>query len=144
MFSLVGLDPATCSSFTSSVEEGRAICPGEKLTYNCTVFDNVNLVPTAVWSGFCADSSVINIAHGVPVQESGLCGPFSVQAADANGNCYTSTLTVTASPELNGTIIQCSHESFEVGRATLLVVGGEYRTRADTLTCKHRSIHSTL
>ena len=110
-------------SLTSSVVEGRAVCPGEELTYNCTIFDDMNNFPAAVWSGFCPDNSDINLFHGIPAQESDMCGPFSVQATGSDSDCYTSTLTVTASPELNGTVIQCSHESVEVGRATLIVAG---------------------
>ena len=113
---------AACLSFTSSVEEGKAVCPGEELTYTCTIFDDTSSFPVAVWSGFCADSSDINIFHGSS-QESGMCGPFSVQATGSDGNCYTSNLTVTASPELNGTVIQCSHLGVEVGTSTLLVAG---------------------
>ena len=82
--------------------------------------------PVAVWSGFCAGSSDIEIYHGLlPTQESGMCGPFSVQATGSDAGCHTSTLTVTASPELNGTVIQCSHLGDEVGRATLLVAGND-------------------
>ena len=114
----------SCPSFTSSVEEGRAVCPGEELTYTCTIFDNTSTFPAAFWSGFCADSSdIINIAHGILAQESGMCGPFLVQATGSDGDCYTSTLTVNASLELNGTVIQCSHLGVEVGRRTLLVAG---------------------
>ena len=105
------------------MEEGRAVCPGEELTYTCTIFDDTNSFPAAVWSGFCADGSDIVIVHGSPAQESGMCGPFSVQTTCSDGNCYTSTLTVTASPELNGTVIQCSHLGVEVGTSTLLVAG---------------------
>ena len=114
---------AACPSFTPPVEEGRAVCPGEELTYTCTIFDDTNSFPVAVWSGFCAGSSDIVIAHGVPVQESAMCGPFSVQATGSDGDCHTSTLTFNASAELNGTVIQCSGVSGEVGRATLLVAG---------------------
>ena len=113
---------AACPSFTSSVEEGRAVCPGGELTYNCTIFQTAGTL-VSVWSGFCADSSDINIVHGIPAQESGMCGPFSVQTTGSDGDCHTSTLTVNASAELNGTVIQCSGVSGEVGRATLLVAG---------------------
>ena len=112
-----------CPSFTSSVEEGRAVCPGEELAYTCNIFDDINIVVDVAWSGLCADGSDINIFHGIPAQESGTCGPFAAQATGSDGDCYTSTLTVTASPELNGTVIQCSHGSVEVDRATLLVTG---------------------
>ena len=105
------------------MEEGRVVCPGEELTYNCTIFQKSG-TPVAVWSGFCADSSDINIIHGgQPAQESDTCGPFTVNATGSDGNCHTSTLTVTASPELNGTVIQCSYLGDEVGNTTLLVAG---------------------
>ena len=113
----------SCSSFTSSVEEGRAVCPGEELTYTCTILFQTGGTPIAFWSGFCADNSDINIFHGILAQESDMCGPFSVQATGSDGDCYTSTLTVTASLDLSGTVINCSHESVEVGRATLIVAG---------------------
>ena len=115
------------------VEEGRAVCPGEELTYTCTIFDDTSAIPIAVWSRFCADSSVIYVVHRIPAQESSTCGPFSVQATGSDGNCYTSTLTVNTSLELNGTVIQCSHESVEVGRATLLVAGRCIIIRTPTL-----------
>ena len=111
-----------CPSFTSSVEEGRAVCPGEELTYTCTIFQ-MGGIPVAVWSGFCADSSDIIIVHGVPGQDSGMCGPFSAQATGSDGGCHTSTLTVNVSLELSGTVIRCSNVTVEVGRATLLVTG---------------------
>ena len=116
----------SCPSFTSSVEEGRAVCPGEELTYTCNIFDDTSAFPIAVWSGLCADSSDISIVHGILAQESGTCGPFTVQATGSDGDCYTSTLTVTASPELNETVIQCSNVAVEVGNTTLLVAGIVY------------------
>ena len=93
------------------MEEGKAVCPGEELNYTCTIFDGISTAPTAVWSGFCADGSVITIIHGTS-QESGMSGNFSVQATGSDGGCYNSTLSVTAAPELNGTVIQCSYDAF--------------------------------
>ena len=104
------------------MENQRAVCPGEKLTFNCSIYV-VNQTPHTVWSGFCADGSVVNIFHGFPTQESDTCGPFLVDATGSDGDCYTSTLTVTASPELNGTVILCSESTVEVGRATIVVNG---------------------
>ena len=102
------------------MEEGRAVCPGENLTYTCAILD-YSAYPVVVWSGFCANSSDIVIAHGVPAQDSFKCELFSVQATGIVSNCNTSTLTVTASPELNGTVIRCSNQGAEVGRAELLL-----------------------
>ena len=134
---------STCPSFTSSVEEGRAVCPGEEHTYNCTIFDDTSFFPTAVWSGFCADGFVINVAHK-STQDSGTCGPFTVQATASDGDCYTSTLTVTVSPELNGRVIQCSHLGVEVGRTTLLVADGELEPYSPGVCKPHPFPHSPL
>ena len=117
---------STCPSFTSSVEEGRAVCPGEELTYNCTIFDNTTNSHTAVWSGFCDNNTELHIVHAASSQLSDTCGPFTVNATGSDGDCHTSTLTVTASTELSGRVIRCSHESVEVGRATLLVANCEF------------------
>ena len=109
------------------MEEGKAVCLGEELTYNCTIFDDMKIYPQALWSGFCADNSLLTIIFGVPSQESDLCGPFLVNATGKDGDCYTSTLTVTASPELNGTLVQCVDGKMQfdehVGNAMLIVFG---------------------
>ena len=107
------------------MEEGRAVCPGEELTYTCTIFDDKSTFPLATWSRFCPNDSVIDIFHGLSAEEMEMCGPFTVQATGSNGSCYTSALIVTASPKLSGTLISCSHQGLEVGRATLRVVDGE-------------------
>ena len=105
---------ASCPSFTSSVEEGRAVCPGEELTYTCTIFDDTSLYATTIWnasrigSNYCPDyGNLMVLTHGLSSEELYRCGPFTAQATGSDGDCYTSTLTVTASPELNGTVIQC-------------------------------------
>ena len=103
------------------MEEGRAVCPGDKLTYTCTIFDVSSSFPIATWSGFCADNTSLNVVHGVPVQETDMCGPFSVLATASNTTCHTSTLTVTA-PDMDGMVIRCRHNGVEVGTATILLV----------------------
>ena len=48
------------------------------------------------------------------------CGNFSAVLKASDSGCYTSTLTVTASPELNGTVA-CENSSENVaGNATIL------------------------
>ena len=50
------------------------------------------------------------------------CGNFSVQLTASDGDCYTSILTVTASPELNGTVVTCEDNPGNVaGSATVLL-----------------------
>ena len=61
--------------FTSSVEEGRSVCPGEELTYTCTILGGA-----AVWRVPCGDAGALALAQTkwldnppVPVE----CGNFS-------------------------------------------------------------------
>ena len=117
------IDVATaCIPFTSSVEEGRSVCPGEELTYTCTILGGA-----AVWRVPCGDAGALALAQTkwldnppVPVE----CGNFSAAAVltVTDSDCYTSTLSVTASPELNATHIACEDSSKNVvGNATILL-----------------------
>ena len=113
---------ASCPSFTSYVEEGRAVCPGEELTYNCTIDGTGSSI--TVWRMTpqpCAGGGVA-LAHNTLGDPPIECGPFSAQLTASDGDCYTSTLTVTASPELNGTVVTCEDSSGNVaGSATMLL-----------------------
>ena len=112
----------TVAAFTSSVEEGRAVCPGEEFTYTCTI-DGTGSSLTA-WRMTpqpCAGGAValVHSTLGDPPIE---CGPFSAQLTASDGDCYTSTLTVTASLELNGTVVTCEDALGNVaGSATILL-----------------------
>ena len=117
----------SCPSFTSSVEEGRAVCPGEELTYTCTFVNSGSVVQITSWNiSHC--SSIINTVHvATNYGKVETCGPFSVQVNNASdGDCYTSTLTVTASPELNGTAIQCDGGDISE-HFTVLVFGKNFQ-----------------
>ena len=118
---------ATCPSFTSSVEEGRVVCPGKELTYTCTFANGGGEVQITSWN-ISQCSSIINTVHDATnYGKVETCGPFSVQVNNASdGDCYTSTLTVTASPELNGTLIQCFGGEIS-GRFTILVFGKNFQ-----------------
>ena len=108
------------------MEEGRAVCPGEELTYTCTIFDDTNEnYQQTVWSGL--NCSLI-VLHGPVELEPETCESFSAQATGSHGGCHTSTLTVTASPELSGTVIQCldPHSSTVVGSALLFLQGKNF------------------
>ena len=113
----------SCPSFTSSVEEGRAVCPGEELTYTCTIFDGTCSSAT-VWSmtPLPCVGGVVALLHSTLGDPPIECGPFSAQLTANDSNCYTSTLTVTASPELNGTVVTCEDTLGNVaGSATTLL-----------------------
>ena len=113
---------SSCPSFTSSVEEGRAVCPGEELTYNCTIDGtgssltvwNITLQP--------CPGGVVGLFHNTLGDPQIKCGPFSANLTASDGDCYTSTLTVTASPELNETVVTCKDNSENIaGSATILL-----------------------
>ena len=86
------------------MEEGRAVCPGEELTYTCTIDDTSSIL--TVWRVPCA-GGVVALLHSTLGDQRIECGQFSAQLTASDGDCYTSTLTVTASPELNGTVVRC-------------------------------------
>ena len=110
------------------MEEGRAVCPGEGLTYNCTIFDNASLVPSTFWS-----ANGLDLKADRAQQKTDTCGPFTVQFAEEYGDCYIFTLIVNASLEVNGTVIQCRHNGTSVGTTTVLVTGTSYFTTNERL-----------
>lgn len=99
---------------TSSVEEGELVCPGEEVTFTCTVIEQLTLI----WKneqyisprGDVTFASVNQIHVGVPVSR----GPFqivltsySLNPSNLTAN-ITSTLAVNATPTLNGTVVECA------------------------------------
>ena len=106
------------------MEEGRAVCPGEELTYTCTIFDGTGSSITA-WRMTpqpCA-GGVVALVHNTLGDPPIECGNFSAQLTASDGDCYTSTLTVTASPELNGIVVRCEDILGNVvGNATKLIL----------------------
>ena len=106
------------------MEEGRTVCPGEELTYTCKIFGDTGSSAT-VWRMTplpCA-GGVVALFHstlGGPPME---CGPFSAQLTANDSNCYTSTLTVTASLELNGTVVTCEDNPGNVAGSATINIG---------------------
>ena len=108
------------------MEKGRIVCSGEKLNYTCTFVNGGREVQITSWN-ISQCSSIINTVHdATDYGKVETCGPFSVQINNASdGDCYTSTLTVTASPELNETLIQC--DGGEISEHfTILVFGKNF------------------
>ena len=106
------------------MEEGRAVCPGEELTYTCSIFDDTSFL-TTTWrmtpqpcvGGFVG---LVHSTLGDPPIE---CGPFSANLTASDGDCYNSTLTVTASPELNGTVVSCEDTLGNVAGSATINIG---------------------
>ena len=97
-----------------TVENSICVCIGDTLLYSCTVSGGVS----TVWQGSAFDNCRITLLHSHFVsgrETSGTCNHGSIVARSAwysinystNISYYTSYLTVTATPDLNNTDIQC-------------------------------------
>ncbi len=60
-----------------------------------------------------------------PHRVSGTCGDLSALSVGVSGDNYTSRLTLTATAELNGTIIECTRSGSVVVGSDTLKTGGE-------------------
>ena len=116
-----------CLILTSSVEEGGSVCPGEEVTFTCTVIE----LPSLGWKieKYIVGEVIFlrrdQVKLRVPISR----GPFQIvltslspsnsSQEDAN---ITSTLTVNATLTLNGTVVKCDYEN-KSAEITLHVAG---------------------
>ena len=118
-----------CSVFESTTAD-RILFPGLQLQYNCTIYYAGDVYAVTEWdiSSTNHPSEVALLVHGAPEQESVKLGPFSIQAtgSDTDSGCYNSTLTVAASPELNGTVISCKQGNTQQSIGTSTINIGRY------------------
>ena len=87
-------------------------CPGDSLTYTCTVVGGI----VTQWISICSGGSSIALIHsqfgdGTPTGE---CDGGSIVVRgvsvvnDTGVNCYISELSFNASSDLNGTTVECN------------------------------------
>ena len=98
----------------------ECVCPGDKLTYRCTV-QGSDTTGATVWSGTafsgCLQNEIL-LQHsdftptGGPT---GRCnnGGIVGQSLGAQGNNFTSQLNVTITPETAGKTIMCSYDALD-------------------------------
>ena len=100
-----------CNTLISSTD-GLAVSNGTQLTFNCTVHDD-SKAPITHWMlpsvDGCMDG-LITLSHKQTAQKSFVCGPFSAASTTSEGSCYTSILTVNASAELAGKVVECQNK----------------------------------
>ena len=119
------------NQFKSQALSAMCACPGEVLTYTCTV-DGGNVT---IWGGSalndCAGHQIIldHRQFNNP-GASGECndGYILGKSVDINGTCYTSQLNVTVSNRLNNTNVTCSSDllvHMPLGES-LITVAGKY------------------
>ncbi|KAL5494339.1 hypothetical protein EMCRGX_G015652 [Ephydatia muelleri] len=111
---------AACPSFNFNYPPMRTLlCPGDNITYTCTLSSN-SAVLTTLWtgSGFqCSRTPVNSIA--LPQSSSaslntvpGSCGNLSAVMTNISGTCYTSVLTIPTPQYFNGTTVTCKDGNF--------------------------------
>jgi len=116
--------PVATITLTSSVDGRQASCPGEVVTYTCTVIQGASVTWTA--APVLMDPTAVVFVSTSPSDERQLgcsdasspvqCGDLDYQATltsvgtvDMNGAAdLTSTFRFTAKAELNGTVVECS------------------------------------
>ena len=122
VFIIVG---TTSEAITSCETVNECVCPGDRLTYRCTVQGSPTGV--TVWSGTalsgCLRNEILLQHHqftptGGPT---GTCnnGAIVGQSLSVQGNNYTSQLNVTITPETAGKTIMCSYDALD-GQNTMI------------------------
>ena len=108
------------------IDTPDCICPGQNVTYECTVVGGL----LTVWGGSVMGTGCeITLFHGYPGSYT-ICNNGAVvgRGVEVNNNCFTSQLTILLTPDLNQRTIQCSVdtgvEEFSIGRAQLLLITG--------------------
>jgi len=101
-----------CVILTSSVEEGGLVCPGEEVTFTCTVIEQ----PSLGWKDkqyISADEVIFLHNDQLKLEVPVFRGPFQfvlTSLSPSNSSQVanmTSTLAVNATPTLNGTMVEC-------------------------------------
>ena len=112
---------------TSSVEEGGLLCPGEEVTFTCTVIEKPSLgwkieqyIFGEVFFLYCDQMKLrVPIFHGPFQIVLTSLSPSNSSQEVAN---MTSTLTVNATLTLNGTVVECD-DVMKSAEITLHVAG---------------------
>jgi len=99
----------------TSVEEGELACPGEEVTFTCTVIEQHALAWRIEQYIFPHGDVTFTTVNEVPVVGATVSrGPFQIVLTNYSLNPstsaanMTSTLAVNATPNLNGTVVECA------------------------------------
>ena len=106
-------------------------CPGDSLTYTCTVVGGV----ATVWRSICYGISAIALLHaqfggGSAVSDcdgGSIVGRGVSVVNDTGDPCYISELSFNASSDLNGRIVECSRDGLDtIGTVTVRIAGKKF------------------
>ena len=123
----------TATDTLTTPPDARCACPGDVLTYMCTV----NGIGNTLWKGTafdCSDTSDEIVLRHSQFSSGGTHGDCTGGALAArslrveNGNCYVSELEATVSTTFNGQSILCEHNSHTgmrlIGESVLNIISG--------------------
>ena len=101
------------------------IAQGEIISYECTVDGGV----VTIWTGSAFNCSAVSIAllhdqFTQPDRVSGTCGDLTAMSVGVSGTQYISRLTLTATTELNGRMVNCTLAGEELIGSDTIRVGG--------------------
>ena len=116
----------------NTITEYDCGCPGQNVSYSCTVNGGV----FTKWSGtaFMCGGNEIILRHNDFEGSVRECnnGAIAGYGTQIDGDCYTSRLDVTLSPELNGRTVTCSVDDgnnvMSMGTRTLMITTGKRDT----------------
>ena len=129
MCEIVPPSTATTVILTSSIEDQGSVaaCPGEEVVFTCRTTDSTSLT----WNSdqFSTEQVLrfISISpQNTPIVDGSFTATLTEFVQDPNGGTgfgdFTSTLAVTATVELSGTVIECTNQIVTQSQ-TLLVTG---------------------
>ena len=119
---------AATITLTSSVDAGQAVCPGEVVTYTCTALRTSSVGWVAL-----PDIDGFDYFPSSPIGQVQVIGNFQalltnrILDPDIAGLAdLTTTLTVTATPERNGTVVQCRGDEPSERMSLTLHIASEF------------------
>ena len=103
---------ALYAAASQGMNPNGCVCPGDILTYECTVMGQYR--DSTIWTGTVFRSCEITLLHHrFPNGIFGVCNKGAIVALSVSvkGNLYTSQLSVLVTPEIVGSSIECLHDN---------------------------------
>ena len=107
----LGMSPSEYGPSSEATNE--CVCPGDTLTYYCTVMGTPGGFTVWTGSAFDCTGGEIILRHSAFLTAVGLCnnGAIVARGIGVEGNNYTSQLNVAFTPDIGGKSIVCAYDS---------------------------------
>ncbi len=87
--------------------EEAVVCPGDQITFNCTVVDSLG-TQTTIWNvNTTLGNELCVLIHAINIGESCTTGTGDGLIVEVDGDCYSSTLHLTVTQDLDNAVVQC-------------------------------------